>query len=51
MKKTNITIGTEFGTYCKFNKSLPGLFWAELIKLLDEWRKFERGNKGTRFDK
>jgi len=51
MKKTRITIGTERGVYCKFNRSLPGLFWGELVTLVHEWNLYEMGKKGTRFDR
>lgn len=50
MKKTVVTIGTEHGTYLRHRRPLPGLFWSELIQLLEDWHKFERGRKGTRFD-
>jgi hypothetical protein len=51
MKKTRITIGTERAPYCEFNRPLPGLFWGALIDLLNDWKKFELGKKGTQFDK
>jgi len=51
MKNTTITIGTECGPYCRFKKPLPGLFWCELVQLLNEWKRFENGKNGTRFDK
>ena len=35
----------------KCKGGMPGLFWAELVKLLSEYDKFERGKKGTRFDR
>ena len=51
MKNTRITIGTENAPYCKFHRPLPGLFWAELVEMLNEWKQFELGRKGTRWDK
>jgi hypothetical protein len=29
---------------------MPGLLWAEIIHALSDYGKFERGEKGTRFD-
>jgi len=51
MKKTRITISTETAPYCKFHRPLPGLFWGELVTLLNEWKQFENNKSGTRFDK
>jgi len=51
MKNTVITIGTEQGPYCRFKKPLPGLLWCELVQLLNEWKRFENKQSGTRFDK
>ena len=52
MKRTRITFETtETGTYLKLHRPLPALFWAELLKLLGDWRKFENGKRGTRFDR
>lgn len=52
MKKVRITLGTtEVGTYCKPHSPLPALLWAEIIAALHDYSKFERREKGTRFDK
>jgi len=50
MKRTRITIGTEPNSYIRFNRAIPGLLWAELVTVLDEYKKFENNIKGTRFD-
>ena len=50
MKRTRITIGTEPNSYLEMEKSLPGLLYGEIVTVLDEFRKFEQGKKGTRFD-
>ena len=51
MKKTRITIGTEHAPYLKFHRPLPGLLWCAMVGLLNEWKQFELGIYGTRFDK
>jgi len=51
MKRTRITIGTEPTCHVKFNRPVPGLLWAELVTLVSEYRRFEDGQKGTRFDR
>ena len=50
MKKTRITIATEPNCYLKMNSAMPGLLWCEIITVLEEYKKFEQGKKGTRFD-
>ena len=32
------------------HSGMPGLFYAELVKLLSEYDRFEKGKRGTRFD-
>jgi hypothetical protein len=51
MKPTRMTIATDPCPHVQFHRDLPGLFWGELVELVDEWAKFEQGKKGTRFDK
>jgi len=52
MKRTRITVGTENGrSYLRMGRPLPGLFWGEMVTLLGEYGRFERGQKGTRFDR
>jgi len=51
MKHTRITIGTEPTCHVKFNRTVPGLLWAELVTLVSEYQRFESGKPGTRFDK
>ena len=38
------------GAYSVKHKGMPGLLWAEIVKVADEYSKFEKGKKGTRFD-
>ena len=42
--------GEKFGAYLKMNRPLPALLWAELVQVLGDYRMFEHGVKGTRFD-
>ena len=37
--------------YVRPTKDVPGLLWAELVSLMDEWGRFKKGIKGTRFDR
>jgi len=50
MKKRRITIGTEPNPYVKVHGSVPALLWGEIVEAVSEYRKFELGCKGTRFD-
>jgi len=51
MKSARITIATEPGCYLRMRgRPLPGLLWAEILAVLSEYRDFERGKPGTRFD-
>lgn len=43
--------GTNGRGYVKLKKDVPGLLWAELCELMDEWGKFKMGQSGTRFDR
>ena len=47
--KIRITLDTDTCSVT-FKKPLNGLLWAELVALVDDYHKFERGIKGTRFD-
>ena len=52
--KTTIKLATGkdlgCGAYRLRHTGIPGLLWAELVKLMDEYSRFEKGKRGTRFD-
>ena len=51
MKATRITISTDPHVCVRLNgRPLNGLVYAEILDLLSDYDKFERGIKGTRFD-
>ena len=51
-RKYRVTIGTSCsgGSHVKLNGAMPGLLWGELVELMTDWGKFNRGIGGTRFD-
>jgi hypothetical protein len=51
MKATRITISTDPNVCVRLKgRPLNGLVYAEILGLLSDYDKFERGIKGTRFD-
>jgi hypothetical protein len=53
VKRTKVILATnETGkTHVELDGCMPGLLYAELVELADEWADFERGESGTRFDR
>lgn len=53
MKKVKLTVATNLAgssTHLELHRSMPGLLWSEFTDVLNDYAKFERGEKGTRFD-
>ena len=52
--KATITVATSKDLNCGSTRikhsGMPGLFFAELVRLLAEYDRFEKGKVGTRFD-